>query len=202
MDEPVENITLDTNQTLPVFNNNEGVNDTQEPETSKGPDHPEHFEPPRPKSDEELAIISKIMTYKKTFKHECKHVDISTLEKLTYPQIVMKLDECKMALASRDKNKVHRIAFNGLLSFGEVYIAPSLKLDLKGLAATAAKDEDIMQCLDEIALLNDWGVGSTATPEMRLMFGLGMLAMQVNAHNKNKNRVIKPPDNEDETGDL
>jgi hypothetical protein len=181
----VETVTLtpvnsSPDDQLPIFEDMPTKNSSKAAaQDEKAPPPP----PPPPKTDEDMKLISTILSYKKTFKKDCKDIDMKNIEHMTFDQLTMKLNECKQALASKDKNKVHRIAFKGLLTFTEIHVAPMIKMDLKGLAGTACEDDDMMQCLDEIVLLNDWGV-QNASPEMRLALGLGMLVIKVNAHNK------------------
>lgn len=195
----MEEITLTSDETLPKFD----VNQANEKETTEA-NHEvalENLPDMEARTEEEIEMMMNIKKYKKRFKLDCKDIEIKHIEKLPIHELVRKLEECKDAVTSNDKNQMHRIAFGGFLSFGELHVAPMFDLDLKGLSATAAEDENIMACLDEMALLNNWG-DRCAPPEARLMFGLGMLAYKVNAYNKNKEKTFKMPLDEGEHDDL
>jgi hypothetical protein len=191
----MEEITLTSDETLPKFD----VNQANEKETQeeKNEEAFENLPDLEVRTEEEIEMMSKLKKYKKRFKFDCKDIDIKHIEKLPMHELVRKLNECKEAVASNDKNQMHRIAFGGVITFGEFHIAPMFDLNLKGLSATAADDDGIMACLDEMALLNNWG-DKCAPPEARLMFGLGMLAYKVNAYNKNKEKTFKMPLDEGE----
>jgi hypothetical protein len=74
-------------------------------------------------------------------------------------------------------------------------------MNLKGFSKTALADDDILDTLDEIALLQDWRTKSMP-PEARLCISLGMLAMKVNAHNKKEEKKLSLPENSEEFDDM
>jgi hypothetical protein len=191
----MEEITLTSDETLPKFD----VNQANEKETQeeKNEEAMEDLPDLEIRTEDEIDMINKIKKYKKIFKKDCLEIDIRHIEKLPMHELIRKLNDSKECVGSSSKNQAHRMAFGGLLSFGELHVAPMFELNLKGLSATAAEDENIMACLDEIALLNNWG-DKCAPPEARLMFGLAMLSYKVNAYNKNKEKTFKMPLNDEE----
>lgn len=195
----MEEITLTSDETLPKFDVNE-ANDKETTEV-KNEEAMEDLPDLEVRTDDEIDMINKIKKYKKIFKKDCLEIDIRHIEKLPMHELIRKLNDCKEAVGSSSKNQAHRIAFGGVLSFGELHVAPMFDLNLKGLSATAAEDENIMACLDEMALLNNWG-DRCAPPKVRLMFGLGVMAYKVNAYNKNKEKTFKMPLNDGDHDDL
>jgi hypothetical protein len=153
------------------------------------------------KTDEHYAIIDKIRGYKKTFANECSAVDVKKIDRMSLPELIRKLEECKAATADRPGAQIHKVAFKAVLSGTEIYVAPALNLDLRGFSKTAMDDDELMKTLDEIALLQDWST-KNIPPEQRLVLGLGMLAMKINGHNKREAKRLSMPENIDEYDDV
>ena len=156
---------------------------------------------PEPKGPEFYRIYAKINEFKRVFPQECGHIDVDE-DKITLQDLHLKFEECKQCSANREGNKMHRLGFKAMLQVSELHVAPKLGMDLRGFANTATSDEEILKTLDEIAILQDWG--AYISPEKRLLFGLGTLALRVNAKNKaeEKEKKLKLPENKENYDDL
>ena len=143
--------------------------------------------PPKPKIEprtpEHFALIEKIFSYKKTFPNECAHIQTDKFDKLSFAELQGMAEMCRKSAADRKDGQIHKLGFKAVLSFSEIYLAPKLKMNLRGLTNTAMKDDDLMKTLDEIALAQDWTTRNIP-PEQRLIFGLGVLALRINNANK------------------
>ena len=105
------------------------------------------------RTEKHFELMEKVRKYKSTFEVECKDIVISDLDKLSLQELEDKLVECKNSASRRGGNgSMHRSAFKAMLSFGELYVGPAVKMDLTGLTHTAIQDVDLMKCLDECAL--------------------------------------------------
>ena len=156
---------------------------------------------PELKGPEYYETLRKIKEYKRIFEEECKHVCLKNEKKLTYEDLLSKIEECKDAAANRKKSQLHKMGFKAVLGVAESYIAPAVNMNLKGFTNTAINDDEIMKTLDEIALLQDWTT-KNISPEQRLLLGLGELAFRVNVHNKAAEKEMKLPEKEGNYDDL
>lgn len=186
----------------------ENILDDYEGETLSDDESPSEKTPkeallpiPEEKGPEFHQTLLKIKEYKRIFPDECQNVCIKNENKLTYEDLLNKIEECKIASSNRKNNSMHKLGFKGVLSAAELYVAPALKMDLRGFTNTAMEDEDLMKTLDEIALMQDWST-KFIPPEQRLLLGLGTLAFRINASNKAAMKQLKPPENEGNYDDL
>jgi hypothetical protein len=155
---------------------------------------------PEIKGPEFYDALRKINEYKRVFQKECEHIEINE-KKMNLADLLSKIEECKECVANRKGNEIHKIAFKGILSASELYVAPALKLDLKGLTNTCMQDDDLIKTLDEISLLQDWST-KAIPPEQRLLLGIGQIAFRLNAHNKAKAKELEMPEKNENFDDL
>ena len=198
-----EQINLDGDNILDDYkeNNNE-FSDDEETEKETNKSNNITLIVPEIKGPEFYETLNKIKEYKRVFPNECKNVELKgDSNKHSYQDLLCKVDECKIACANRPNAQLHKIGFKALLSGMELYVAPSLKMDLKGFTNTAIADEDLMKTLDEIALMQDWST-KFIPPEQRLLIGLGTLAFRINAANQAAKKELKLPSNEANYDDL
>ena len=143
--------------------------------------------PPKPKVEprtpDHFALIDKIYSYKKTFPKECEHIQTDKFDKASLAELQGVAEMCRKCAAERKDGQIHKLGFKAALSFAEIYVAPKMKMNLRGLTNTAMQDEDLMKTLDEIALSQDWTTRNIP-PEQRLIFGLGVLCLRINNANK------------------
>ena len=150
-----------------------------------------------PRTPEHFILIDKIHQYKKTFPEECKHIETDKFDKLSIVELQGITEICRKSAAERKDGQIHKLGFKAALSFTEIYIAPKMKMNLRGLTNTAMADEDLMKTLDEIALSQDWTTRNIP-PEQRLLFGLGVLCLRINNANKiNDNLQTLQEDNKE-----
>lgn len=156
---------------------------------------------PEVKGPEYYATLTKIKEYKRLFPEECENVDIKNENKLTYEDLLNKVEECKVAAANRGNNSMHRMGLKTILSVAEIHVAPKMGMDLAGYTNTVMTDEELLRTLDEMALLQDWTT-KYIPPEQRLLFGLGTIALRVNASNKAAKKELHLPENKGNYDDL
>ena len=162
--------------------------------------------PPKPKVEprtpDHFALIDKIYSYKKTFPNECEHIQTDKFDKASLAELQGVAELCRKSAAERKDGQIHKLGFKAALSFAEIYVAPKMKMNLRGLTNTAMQDEDIMKTLDEIALAQDWTTRNIP-PEQRLIFGLGVLCLRINNANKlsENSQILQETDKETEKFD-
>lgn len=199
-----ENIELN-GETLDILEENEESEETEiiELQTTaiKAPPKPKI----EPRTPEHFALIDKIFLYKKTFPTLCEHIETNKFDKMSLAELRGTVDLCAKAAADRPNSQFHKVAFKTMLSFGEVYIAPKLNMNLKGLTNTALEDENLMQCLDELVLTHDFSPRNM-TPESRFIMAFGMVALRVNNHNKmlerEQQQIEKTPEQTEKFDDI
>lgn len=192
-----ENIVLE-GETLGILeenkeNENEGgesseIEEIRLPIANKPPPKPRV----EPRTPEHYELIDKILLYKKTFVVECANIPTDNFDKLSIAELHGRIELCKSAAADRPNSQMHKMLFKTALSFGELYVAPKLKMNLRGLTNTAMQDEDLLKCLDEIVLSYDMSTRHIS-PETRFVMSLSMLAIKVNAHNKQLEKLAEKP---------
>ena len=139
--------------------------------------------------------------YKRLFANECEAIIIKDESKITYDELCFKLEECKVCVANRSNNSMHRHGFKTMLSVAEIHLAPKIGMDLSGFTHTAMNDDDLIKTLDEMALMQSWTT-KFIPPEQRLLFGLGTIALRINAANKAAKKELKVPENQGNYDDL
>jgi hypothetical protein len=194
-----EEITLNGESILDGYEGNNGeLSDNEETHEETQP-RKISLHIPEIKSPQFNEMLTQIKEYKRIFPEQCKNVCIKNENKLTEDDLLNKIEECKIATAGR--NPAHKVGFKFGLGLLEQHIAPAYGFDLRGLTNTAIQAEDLMLCLDELALSRSWTT-KYIPPETRLLLGIGEIAYRVHAANTLAKTNMNMPQNKEKYDDL
>jgi hypothetical protein len=158
------------------------INNHIPPETDDSFDYEEKEETPR-ETFEELArkreLISMIRRYKDTFARHLTELDTEALGKRLTSDLEILLLDVQFQVETRQGHKMVRGTFvNGMIFVENA--SPYVGLKLKGLAATVAASEPILECVDEINLKY---APKVQDPIARLGMEMAALCMQIHDQN-------------------
>jgi hypothetical protein len=129
-------------------------------------------------------LIKKITSYKALFPDDLKNIKCSNLDNLSQEKLQDKLITVQSLVESRKSlNSTRSVFLVGLNQFENFDYVFNLKLN--GLTYTASQNEELMLCVDEVAIkyVNDY-FGGSSDPFIRLLFGLSGLVFAIDAKNK------------------